>query len=302
MCQWLCTFSLRGQNRIRQTFCVAENPVWGGSTVDERPARSHHSLSFSVTSICASARCLKSLTVFFFLCGQNIFFLAAANGDSKLVGTVVTLHKIKKVRLLSFFRIQIKLFRFYHSVGSHFWKTGHVNNVQPSLQKGIDRREMNRPRVIHGCETTIDKEFGASNLYLGRPMCSSDCSNGDINRSLVSERPGISTIWRRLCREQQKKKFRNEDIRHAWKGWKCCSSKRYAWFLLTAKMQFRRESWKVYAKAESGELILSECASSNEPHNKLNHDALLQYGSGEKGRRSWSNERMNQQDKQMGKK
>jgi len=157
--------------------------------------------------ICASARCLKSLTDFFFVCGQNIFFLAAANGDSKLVGTVVTLHKIKKVRLLSFFRIQIKLFRFYHSVGSHFWKTGHVNNVQPSLQKGIDRREMNRPRVIHGCETTIDKEFGASNLYLGRPMCSSDCSNGDINRSLVSERPGISTIWRRLCREQQKKKI-----------------------------------------------------------------------------------------------
>ena len=144
---------------------------------------------------------------FFFVCGQNIFFLAAANGDSKLLGTVVTLHKIKKVRLLSFFRIQIKLFRFYHSVGSHFWKTGHVNNVQPSLQKGIDRREMNRPRVIHGCETTIDKEFGASNLYLGRPMCSSDCSNGDINRSLVSERPGISTIWRRLCREQQKKKI-----------------------------------------------------------------------------------------------
>ena len=143
----------------------------------------------------------------FSVCGQNIFSLAAANGDSKLVGTVVTLHKIKKVRLLSFFRIQIKLFRFYHSVGSHFWKTGHVNNVQPSLQKGIDRREMNRPRVIHGCETTIDKEFGASNLYLGRPMCSSDCSNGDINRSLVSERPGISTIWRRLCREQQKKKI-----------------------------------------------------------------------------------------------
>jgi hypothetical protein len=35
------------------------------------------------------------------------------------------------------------------------------------------------------------------------------------------------------------------------------------------------ESWKeVYAKAESRELILSECVSSNEPHNKLNHDAL----------------------------
>ena len=84
----------------------------------------------------------------------------------------------------------------------------------------------------------------------------------------------------------RKKKPRNEDTRHAGRGWKCCRSKRYAWFLLTAKMQFRRESWKVYAKAESGELILSECASSNEPHNKLNHDALLQYGSGEKGRRS----------------
>jgi len=111
----------------------------------------------------------KVWLIFFFVCGQNIFFLAAANGDSKLVGTVVTLHKIKKVRLLSFFRIQIKLFRFYHSVGSHFWKTGHVNNVQPSLQKGIDRREMNRPRVIHGCETTIDKEFGASNLILEGP-------------------------------------------------------------------------------------------------------------------------------------
>jgi len=79
--------------------------------------------------ICASARCLKSLTDFFFVCGQNIFFLAAANGDSKLVGTVVTLHKIKKVRLVSFFRIQIKLFRFDHTVRSHFWKTAHLNNV-----------------------------------------------------------------------------------------------------------------------------------------------------------------------------
>jgi hypothetical protein len=41
--------------------------------------------------------------------------------------------------------------------------------VQQSLQKGTDRREMNRPRVIHGFEATIDKEFGASNIILEGP-------------------------------------------------------------------------------------------------------------------------------------